>query len=149
MRKFSILLLLTSAFVLQGCTLWGEHAVRNWTDVTGGESLERNFWQEVRAKNWPELERRMAGNFVSATPQGTKDRAATLERLKALQIDEYSLGNFQVELHGNTLVVNYDLTIKGNWDGRPLGPGPLHMMSVWQQQKAGWLAIAHSTIGSQ
>jgi hypothetical protein len=149
MRKFSLLVLIVGALFLQACTVWSEHPVKKWTDVTGGESLERNFWQEVKSKNWAELDRHLAGNFVSASPQGTKDRAASIERLKALEIQEYSLGNFSVELHGNTLVVNYDFTAKGNWEGRPLSSTPLHMMSVWQQQKSGWMAIAHSTIGSQ
>jgi hypothetical protein len=148
MRKFSLWLVLICALMLQGCTVWADHAVKNWQDATGGESLERNFWQEVKAKNWAELERHLAGNFTSSSPQGVKDRAATLERLKTLQIEEYSLGNFVVELHGTTLVVNYDFTARRSWQGHPLAATPLHMMSVWQHQKSGWVAIAHSTIGS-
>lgn len=122
--------------------------MKAWTDVTGGESLERNFWREVKDRNWTELERHLAGNFVSASPRGTRDRAATLDYLKQLQLDEYSLGDFQVELNGQALVVNYSLTVKGTMEGRALPTAPIRMMSVWQQQKAGWTAIAHSTIGT-
>ena len=124
---------------------------------SSSENLERryrrrecgaNFWREVKAKNWTELERHLAGNFVSASTRGTRDRAATVEYLKQLQLDEYSLGDFQVELNGQALVVNYSLTATGTIEGRPLPAGPVRMMSVWQQQKSGWTAIAHSTIGT-
>jgi hypothetical protein len=148
MRKFWLFAIVIGACLLQACTVWGDRPVKTWSDVTGGESLERNFWREVKAKNWTELERHLAGNFVSASTRGTRDRAATVEYLKQLQLDEYSLGDFQVELNGQALVVNYSLTATGTIEGRPLPAGPVRMMSVWQQQKSGWTAIAHSTIGT-
>ena len=147
MPKFSVLLIVVCAGLLQACTVWGEHPVKNWTDVTGGESLERNFWREVKAKNWAELERHVAGNFVSASVEGTRDKAGALEHLKQLQVEDYSLGDFQVELNGQSLVVTYSLTLTGTSEGRPLPSGPRRMMSVWQQQKSGWVVIAHSTLG--
>ena len=147
MRKSRLLVIVVGTCLLQACTVWGDRPVKGWRDVTGGESLERNFWKEVQAKNWIELERHLAGNFVSASTRGTRDRAATLEYLKQLQLEEYTLGDFQVELNGQALVVNYSLTARGTLEGRPLPSGPIRMMSVWQQQKAGWTAIAHSTIG--
>ena len=147
MRKSRLFVIVVGACLLQACTVWGDRPVKAWSDVTGGESLEQNFWREVKAKNWAELERHLAGNFVSASSRGTRDRAATLEYLKQLQLDEYSLGDFQVELNGQALVVNYSLTARGMVEGRPLPSGAIHMMSVWQQQKAGWTLIAHSTIG--
>jgi hypothetical protein len=147
MPRFSLALILACAGLLQACTVWGDHPVRNWTDVTGGESLERNFWMEVKAKNWTELEKHVAGNFISASTDGTKDKATALEHLKQLQVDEYSVGNFQVELNGQSLVVTYSLTLTGTSAGTPLASEPRRMMSVWQQQKSGWVIIAHSTLG--
>jgi hypothetical protein len=147
MPRFSLALILACAGLLQACTVWGDHPVRNWTDVTGGESLERNFWMEVKAKNWTELEKHVAGNFISASADGTKDKATALEHLKQLQVDEYSVGDFQVELNGQSLVVTYSLTLTGTSAGTPLSSEPRRMMSVWQQQKSGWVIIAHSTLG--
>ena len=147
MPKLSVLLIIICAGLFQACTVWGDHPVKNWTDVTGGESLERNFWMEVKAKNWAELQRHLAGNFVSASVAGTKDKSSALDHLKQLQVDEFSLGDFQVELNGQSLVVTYSLTLKGTSAGRPLPSEPRRMMSVWQQQKSGWVIIAHSTLG--
>jgi hypothetical protein len=127
--------------------MWREHTVNKWSDATGGEGLERSFWKEVKEKNWNELERHLAGNHISVGPEGRLDRAAVLEHLQKLKLDDYSLGDFQVELNAQTLVVTYTVTMRGTFDGQPLSARPLEMMSVWQQQKAGWMMIAHSVIG--
>jgi ketosteroid isomerase-like protein len=147
MPKISLVVVLICAGAFQACTLWGEHPVKNWTDVTGGESLERNFWMEVKAKNWAELEKHVAGNFITASVAGTKDKAGALERLKQLQVDDFSIGDVQVEFNGESLVVTYGLTLKGSAGGSPLTGEPRRMMSVWQKQKSGWVIIAHSTLG--
>jgi len=34
--------------------------------------------------------------------------------------------------------------LNGTAGSQPLPSAPQHMMTVWQQQKAGWVAIAHS-----
>jgi ketosteroid isomerase-like protein len=143
----SVLLCLVTA--LQGCSVWREHAVHNWSDVTGGESLERNFWKEVKAKNWNELSRHLAGNYISVTPEeGRMDRAATVEHLKQLRLDDYSLGDFQIELNGQTLVVTYTIALRGTYAEQPLPSVPVRMITVWQQQNGGWMALAHSVMGA-
>jgi hypothetical protein len=40
--------------------------------------------------------------------------------------------------------VTYTITLKGMAGSAPLPPTQQHMMTVWQQQKAGWIVIAHS-----
>jgi hypothetical protein len=75
------------------------------------------------------------------------DRTAALEHLRQLQLEDYSLGDFQVELNAQTLVVTYSVTMRGSSGGQPLPSAPVRMMSVWQQQKSGWVMIAHSVIG--
>jgi hypothetical protein len=130
---------------LAGCTVWGEHKPTAWTDITGGESLERVFWHEVQAKHWTILESHLAPNFVLTIPTGTFDRAAALEHLKQLQIQDYSLGELQSQLNGNTYTVTYILNIRGIADGKPVPATPLRAMSVWQRQvREQWIMLAHS-----
>jgi len=51
-------------------------------------------------------------------------------------------------MNGTTIVVTYTITLNGSMNGtggsQPLPSAPQHMMTVWQQQKAGWVVIAHS-----
>jgi len=147
----SILAVLAALVILSGCTMWRERpVVNNWSDATGGEGLERSFWNDIKAKNWNELQRHIAGNFVSVTPEeGHMDRAAALQHYQQAQVDEFSLTDVQVELNSTTLVVSYSVSLRGSYSGRPLPADPVRMMSVWQQQKAGWMLIAHTVIGPE
>ncbi|MGA7648983.1 MAG: hypothetical protein WBW01_20915, partial [Terriglobales bacterium] len=64
------------------------------------------------------------------------------------QLKDYALGDLKTELNGSTIVVTYTITLNGNSNGsagsQPLPSAPQHMMTVWQQQKKGWVVIAHS-----
>jgi hypothetical protein len=149
MLKHALVWMLLAVLALSpGCTLWREKkVVSNWADATGGEGLERSFWKDVQDKNWTELQRHIAGNYVAYSAEGRMDREATLQHLQQLQLDDYSLGDFQVELNTNTLVVTYTVSARGSVAGHPLPTQPLRMMTVWQKQKSGWQAIAHTVIG--
>ena len=64
-------------------------------------------------------------------------------------MEDYTLGDLKTELNGATIVVTYIITLNGVASNGTAGPKPLpstpqHMMTVWQQQKTGWVAIAHS-----
>lgn len=140
-----MLMLLSVLAFLPGCTLYGERKVVNhWADATGGIGFERSFWEDVKDKNWNQLSGHVAGNYLAITSQGTMDRAAALERLQHMNLKSYSLANVKAELNGNTFVVTYQLTLEGTSDDKPISPDPMRMMTVWQQQKRGWVAIARS-----
>jgi hypothetical protein len=136
------------------CTFYGDHPARALSEATGGEGLERVFWKNVRAANRGELERSLASNYSGETPSGTLDRDATIEQYRTWQLKDYTLGDLKTELNGTTIVVTYTITLNGvvsngSAGSQPLPSAPQHMMTVWQQQKAGWVAIAHSVSLSQ
>lgn len=152
---FRLSLLLVAVLVIActaGCTFYGEHPARGLLDATGGEGLERVFWKDVQAAKWVEVERALASNYVGVTAAGTFDRSAALEHYRQWQLKEFALGDLKTELNGTTFVVTYSIVLKGSMNvtsgdgtgGQALPSTPQHMMTVWQQQKAGWVAIAHS-----
>jgi Domain of unknown function (DUF4440) len=148
-NRFAILALLSAVLLMPACTVWREHPGSNkWTDATGGEGLERSFWKEVKDKKWNELEHHLASNYVAVSAQGGRlDKAAALAQIQKLQLDDFTLGDVQTELNSDTFVVTYTLAMRGAFDGQPLLTEQLRMMTVWQKQKAGWMAIAHSVLG--
>jgi hypothetical protein len=145
-RHLSLLFLICGMVLLSACTVWPERPATEFSQALGGEELERVFWKEIKAKHWDEVERRIASNFVSINAEGQHDRAATLERLKQLELKDYSLGDFQTELNGNTFVVAYTIILHGTRNGQPLPEEPQRVLTVWQQQVKGWVEIAHSTL---
>jgi hypothetical protein len=68
----------------------------------------------------------------------------SIAQYRQWQLKDYSLGDLKTELNGSTIVVTYTMTLNGTAGSQPLPSTPQHMMTVWQQQKAGWVAIAHS-----
>jgi hypothetical protein len=145
----SLILMLTFALLATpACTFDREHPARAFSDATGGEGLERVFWKEIQAAHWVEVERVLASNYAGVTASGPQDRAAALEQYRSWQLKDYALGDLKTEMNGSTVVVTYTITLNGTSNGsagsQPLPSTPQHMMTVWQQQKKGWVVIAHS-----
>jgi len=139
--------LLACVVWLAGCTVYGQKPVKALADATGGEGLEQALWRDIQHKDWKDLQNHTASIFVYQTPNGKLDRAAALERIQKMDVSEYSLGELSTELHGNVFVVTYSITLRGTLDGQPLPDKAERRMSVWQQQKSGWMLIAHAVIG--
>ena len=136
--------LFLSLMVALACTVYRDRPARNFSEATGGEDLERVFWKQIKAGNWVELDRTLASNYTGITPGGVLDRAATIERYRQWKLNDYAIGDLRTELNGSTIVVTYTITLNGTVGGQALPSGPQHMMTVWQQQKTGWVMIAHS-----
>ena len=146
MRERSAAVLVLCA-ALCACTVWRDRPAKSVSDATGGEGLVRAFWREVKDKRWADVEKHLASNFISVTASGTRDRTATLDYLKQLKLQDYSLGDFESELNGDTFVVTYTLMVRGTSNGQPLPEGAQRVLTVWQQQKTGWIEIAQSNAG--
>ena len=50
-------------------------------------------------------------------------------------------------MNGDTFVVSYTIILKGSFQGKPFPDQPQRRVTVWQRQKSGWVAIAHSVLG--
>jgi uncharacterized protein DUF4440 len=136
--------LLILMMLVSGCTFYGEHPARAFPEATGGEGLERVFWKHVQSANWTEVEHALASNYSGLAPGGPVDRPTTIAQYRQWRLKDYSLGDLKTELNGSTIVVTYSITLNGTAGPQPLPSTPQHMMTVWQQQKSGWVAIAHS-----
>jgi hypothetical protein len=142
--RLAALPLFLSLMVALACTVYRDRPASKFSEATGGEALESVFWKHIKAGNWVELDRSLASNYVGVTPGGALDRAATLDQYRQWKLKDYALGDLKTELNGSTIVVTYAITLNGTVGGQPLPSAPQHMLTVWQQQKAGWAMIAHS-----
>ena len=146
---FAPIVVLAALSFAAACTFYGDHPARAFSDATGGEGLERVFWKQVQAGNWVEVERALASNYAGETSGGTLDRSAALDQYRSWQLKEYALGDLKTELNGSTIVVTYSITLNGTAGSQALPSTPQRMMSVWQEQKKGWMVIAHSVSPQQ
>jgi len=144
--RLAALPVLFSLMLSLACTIAKEHPPRTFDEATGGEGMERMFWKEIQAANWTEIERLIASNYMGMTPAGPLDRSATLDQFRQWKLTDFAIGDLKTELNGTTFVVTYSITLNGSVAGQPLPSTTQHMMTVWQQQKKGWIMIAHSSL---
>jgi hypothetical protein len=112
--------------------------------ATGGEQLEKQFWEDIRQKDWKELDQHLAPMFVSTSPDGTSDRAASLERWKQWNLQSVTLADVKVQSAGADFVVTATVNLTGTFAGQPAPAQPVHSMTVWQQVSKGFIIVAHS-----
>jgi hypothetical protein len=141
LKRTALVLLL--ATTMSSCNLW-KNPPKGWAGATGGEQLERLLWDEIKAKNWAELDKHLAPLFVANSPDATRDRAAAIERWKQYELQSVNVADVQVQTAGVDFIVTATLTVTGTAGGRPIPAQSMHTMSVWQQVSKGWVVIAHS-----
>jgi hypothetical protein len=144
MIRKTVLALLLFAAVVSTTSCWEEKQPPTWRSATGPEAYEKLFWDAVKAKNWTECERRLGATFVGVDGEGTHDRAETMALLKQLELTDFTLGELKSYPNGNDIMVTYTMTWTGAYKGQPLPPAAFHMLTVWQQVKGGWIAVAHA-----
>lgn len=144
MRRFLAATLLLIA--LAGCTVWKDPKHSTWSSASGAEQCERLMWRAFMEKDWTEAEHHLAPAFVGVDPQGRHfDRAGWIERWKAAQIRDLSLGEVSVQPEGADMVVTYELHLEASDAGHDIAPKALRVISVWQQLKRGWIMISQSS----
>jgi hypothetical protein len=143
----SALLLASAAVVMSGCRGWKSQPTA-WSNATGAEQFERLWWADVKAKRWKEVGYRIAATYVEVTPNGVRDREQALTHLQQLDLQEFSLGDVNVRPNGNDLVITYTISMRGTLAGKPLLLERMPMMTVWQRQKSGWIAIVRTNLQS-
>lgn len=143
--RFAVLVLALIMLGTTSCTMWGEKKTNSWKSVTAGEELTRLYWQEVKQKNWTELNNHMSATVVGLTPIGTLDRDGMMAHARKMNISDFQIGEVQTQLSGEHLLVTYTLAVNGTSDGKPL-PKTMRFMSVWQLLKSGWVLVAQTAV---
>ncbi len=120
-----------------GCTMWSKPA-GGWSGATGGEKLERLFWDDIKNKDFRSLEAHLASSFTGTGAGGPQDRAAFLQQLHSYQLASVTLGECASQVNGEDVIITCTVQREGTPSGR------VSTLSVWQQYKRGWLMVAHS-----
>jgi hypothetical protein len=130
-------------FIMTSCSMW-KNAPSGWAGATGGEQLERLFWDDIKTKNWVDLNKHLAPMFVSSSPDSRRDKESALEHWKQYDLQSVSLADVQVHTAGADFIVTALVTVTGTANGKPLPSEPVHTLSVWQQVSKGFIVVAHT-----
>jgi hypothetical protein len=142
MRGLSFIASLT-LLALVSCG-YGTPKTYSFSNATGAEQHERLLWDAIKKKERSAISTHLASNYVYQDESGVKTKDQVLAELDQLNLTDFSMGNVNVTPQGADMIVTYDIALRGTRGGTPLPDAPLHFMSVWQQQKSGWILIAQS-----
>jgi hypothetical protein len=116
-----------------------------FADASQGEDLERKMWQDLKDKKWSEVEKRLAPYFQAVQVDGARDREQYLNRVKALDMGDFTFNNFKVTEGPGVMVVTYDVTVPETIEGKRIISNAVRL-SVWHNNNGNWQWIAHSIL---
>jgi hypothetical protein len=102
------------------------------------------MWENVKAGHWLEVRARMAETLLVTLPNGSHNRADMLEFLQSLKLGGFDIQDLKSSPNGADMVVTYELELRGTARGQPIPPGKVHVLTVWQSVKRGWIEVAQS-----
>jgi hypothetical protein len=133
--------------LIAGCA--GEPKHPTWKNATGAEQHERLMWQAVHDKDWINVERHLSPTFTGVTADGRVfDRPGWLGLWQAAEVQEFSLGEMQIQPEGSDMKVTYIFHVKGPSKAQLPSSG-LRVISIWQEVKSRWMLTAMSMTAIQ
>lgn len=111
-----------------------------------GERLEREMWEDMKSFNLQALESKIAPEFQSIHPDGSRNKTGELELIKNLNLRHFSLSNFKITESGDMLIVTYLVSAPETIDERRLSSKPAPRMSIWKKKDGQWQWIAHANL---
>ena len=111
-----------------------------------GEKMERQMWADFKAKNWKEVESKIADGFQSVHPDGARSRAGEISLIEKLNLGEIAFSNFKSTTSGDNIVVTYMISVQEMIDGKQLSRKPAPRLSVWKKGTHGWQWICHANL---
>jgi len=111
-----------------------------------GEKMEKQMWEDIKAKNWKAVENKIAEGFQSVHPDGARDRAGEITLIKNLDVGQVALSDFKSTMDGDDIVVTYMISAQETIDLELLPTKLAPRLSVWKKGASGWQLICHANL---
>ena len=111
-----------------------------------GEKIEKQIWEDIKAKNWKAVEDKIAEGFQSVHPDGARDRAGEISLIKNLNVGKIELSDLKSTMDGENIVVTYMISVQETIDLERLPTKPAPRLSVWKKGGNGWQWICHANL---
>jgi hypothetical protein len=111
-----------------------------------GEKMEKQMWEDFKAKNWKAVESKIAEGFQSVHPDGVRNRASEITLIKSLNVGQVTFSDFKSTMDGDNIVVTYMISAQETIDLERLSTKPAPRLSVWKKGVSGWQWICHANL---
>lgn len=113
--------------------------------ISQGEALERQMWEDIKAKNWNAVELRLAPYYQTAEFDGARDLSQTLDQLKSLDVNDFAISNIKVTTGPDVFIVTYDISVSETFNESRISSNAPRI-SVWQNNQGIWQWVAHAVL---
>jgi len=144
MKVGKLLITMTIVFLVIGHT--GAIAQESNTELSVGENLVRELWNDFKTQNIAALQSKMAPGFQSIHEDGARDAEEELKLLKQLNLGDYTLSNFKVTEVGPSIIVSYFVSVGETIDAKRLSSEPAARLTIFLKTDSGWQWIAHANL---
>ena len=110
------------------------------------EKMEKQMWEDIKAKNWKAVESKIAEGFQSVHPDGARDRADEISLIKNLNVGQVAFNDFRSTMSGDNIVVTYMISVQETIDIERLPTKATPRLSVWKKGTQGWQWICHANL---
>ena len=111
-----------------------------------GEKIEKQMWEDIKAKNWQAVEGKIAEGLQSVHPDGARDRTGEISLIKNLDVGQVALSDFRSTMNGDDIVVTYMTSVQETIDLERLPTKPAPRLSVWKKGASSWQWICHANL---
>ena len=111
-----------------------------------GEKMEKQMWEDIKAKNWDVVESKIAEGFQSVHPDGARDRTSEISLLKNLNVGRVEFNDFKSTMSDDNIVVTYLISVQETIDLEQLPTKPTPRLSVWKKGARDWQWICHANL---
>jgi hypothetical protein len=116
-----------------------------FADVSQGETLERQMWENIKNQNYEAVKANISDIFQGIDFSGAISSKTHFDQIKSFSISDYSLSNMKVTSNSNAIVVTYEVNVAEQLEGKPISSN-MPRISIWQNENGVWKWIAHANL---
>src|SRR5438034_10178761 len=96
-----------------------------------GEKMEKQMWEDIKAKNWEGVENKIAEGFQSVHPDGARDRASEISLIKNVNVVRVEFIDLKSTMIGDSVVVTYMISVQMTIDIQQVPTITTQRLIIW------------------
>lgn len=117
-----------------------------FADAAEAEALERQMWEDMKHRNYKDVESNLAAGFQSVHSDGARARAEEMQLIKSLYLGTYTISDMMVSEAKDCYIITYKISVSETIDEKRLQEKTTPRMSVWQKIDGKWQWVAHANL---
>lgn len=114
-----------------------------FAEMSLGEKLEREVWNNIKNQEWGILEKKIDPNYQSINFNGVHNNKQQIEIFKQYHPSDFTFSNFIVNETSDTCIVTYYLETTASLENKRFLSRSARL-SVWKNNNGVWQWIAHA-----